>query len=86
MGIDDEGYAIHRLCSAKGGHAGRRRVQSARKTVPLLATVLHVADDSGIETIQSVSGLLLGNGAMVARSAWDGEVVGSIPVSPTGDT
>lgn len=43
---------------------------------------VHVADGSGIETIQSVSGLLLGNSAMAAHSVWGGEVASSSLVSP----
>lgn len=39
MGYDSPHHNFRR-----DADAGRRRVQSARKTVPLLATVLHVAD------------------------------------------
>ena len=53
----------------------------------LLATVLHVADDSGTDIyILPVQELFLGNGAMVAHSVGCGKVVGSSPIFPTGDT
>lgn len=65
-----------------GLSAGRRRVQSARTTVPLLATVLHVALRFQFWRNTDL-GSLMGNSAMVARSTWDGEVAGSSPVFPT---